>query len=62
MIHGSDDLLVDVSGGNATAAAIPDAELMVIDGMGHDLPRDVWPHVIDAIERTVRRGETGSST
>jgi pimeloyl-ACP methyl ester carboxylesterase len=47
VIHGADDALVDVSGGRATAAAIPEAGLLVVDGMGHDLPRAVWPELID---------------
>ena len=38
VIHGADDPLIGVSGGQATAAAIPGAELIVIEGMGHDLP------------------------
>ena len=35
VLHGADDPLVTVSGGRATAHAIPGAELVVIDGMGH---------------------------
>ena len=38
VIHGSEDPLITRSGGEATAAAIEDAELVVIDGMGHDMP------------------------
>lgn len=49
VIHGADDPLVPVEGGHDTAAALPDAELMVIEGMGHDNPRDAWPRVIDSI-------------
>jgi pimeloyl-ACP methyl ester carboxylesterase len=49
VIHGADDPLVDVSGGEATAAAIPDAELVLIAGMGHDLPRELWPRFVDLI-------------
>jgi pimeloyl-ACP methyl ester carboxylesterase len=49
VIHGEADPLVNVSGGRATAAAIPAAELIVIPGMGHDLPRGAWPQIIDAI-------------
>lgn len=49
VIHGDADPLVNVSGGRATAEAIPDAELLIIPGMGHDLSRRVWPQVIDAI-------------
>ena len=49
VLHGSDDPLIDVSGGEATAAAIPDAELVVIDGMGHDLPLWALDRVADAL-------------
>jgi pimeloyl-ACP methyl ester carboxylesterase len=49
VLHGVADPLIDVSGGRATAAAIPGADLVVIPGMGHDLPREAWPQIIDAI-------------
>jgi len=49
VIHGDGDRLVDISGGRATAKAIPDAKLVVLPGMGHDLPRELWPQIIDAI-------------
>ena len=55
MIHGTKDKMIRVSGGKATARAIPGAELELIDGMGHDLPRGVWPRLIDGIERTAAR-------
>jgi pimeloyl-ACP methyl ester carboxylesterase len=55
VIHGDQDPLVNVSGGRATAAAIPDAELVILPGMGHDLPRELWPQIIDAIARTTDR-------
>ncbi|MBA2765021.1 MAG: alpha/beta hydrolase [Thermoleophilaceae bacterium] len=55
VIHGMRDRIVLPSGGRATAAAIPGAELLEIERMGHDLPRWVWPQVIDGIERTARR-------
>jgi pimeloyl-ACP methyl ester carboxylesterase len=48
VIHGADDPLVGVSGGKATAAAIPGAQLMVLPGMGHDLPEALWPTIVDA--------------
>jgi pimeloyl-ACP methyl ester carboxylesterase len=57
VVHGAQDALVDVSGGRATAAAIPGAELVVVEGMGHDLPRAVWPQLVDAITALVERGE-----
>ena len=55
VIHGKDDRLVSPSGGRATAKAIRGAKLLVVDDMGHDLPRPVWPKIIDAIvENTTR--------
>jgi pimeloyl-ACP methyl ester carboxylesterase len=55
VIHGSDDALVNVSGGRATAAAVPGAELLVVDGMGHDLPRAMWPEITDRITALIER-------
>jgi pimeloyl-ACP methyl ester carboxylesterase len=55
VIHGESDKLVRPSGGRATARAIPGARLELIDGMGHDLPRGVWPRIIDGIEQTTAR-------
>ena len=55
VIHGLADRLVHVSGGRATARAIPGAELMLIPGMGHDLPRELWPVFVDGIARTAAR-------
>jgi len=55
VIHGKADRLVRPSGGRATARAIPDARLELIDGMGHDMPRGVWPRLLDGIEETAGR-------
>ena len=49
VLHGADDPLVQLAGGVATADAIPDAELKVIPGMGHDLPPALFDIVADAI-------------
>jgi pimeloyl-ACP methyl ester carboxylesterase len=57
VIHGLSDPLVHRSGGRATARAIPDAEHVEIAGMGHDLPRQLWPTVIDTIVRTAHRAK-----
>ena len=51
VIHGLSDRMVHVSGGRATAAAIPGAELLLVEGMGHDMPRDLYPTFADAIAR-----------
>ena len=55
VIHGSEDTLVRPSGGRATAAAIPGAQLMMIDGMGHDLPPQIWQRIVDAVAERARR-------
>jgi pimeloyl-ACP methyl ester carboxylesterase len=49
VIHGTKDPLVNHSGGEATAAAIPGATLLSIPGMGHDLVEELWPTYLDAI-------------
>jgi pimeloyl-ACP methyl ester carboxylesterase len=49
VIHGSTDRMVSRSGGEATARAIPGARLMIVEGMGHDLPEAAWPQLVRAI-------------
>jgi pimeloyl-ACP methyl ester carboxylesterase len=51
VIHGSGDQLIRPSGGRATALAIPGARLLMLDGMAHDLPRPLWPQIVDAIRQ-----------
>jgi pimeloyl-ACP methyl ester carboxylesterase len=58
VIHGSHDVVCDVSGGRATAEAIPGAELVIIEGMGHNLPPGLWPQVADRIVKLVERAES----
>lgn len=60
VVHGADDRVIVASGGRATAAAIPGAELLSVPGMGHDLPRWVWPTLIDGIARTAARTTTAA--
>jgi pimeloyl-ACP methyl ester carboxylesterase len=55
VIHGADDPLITVSGGRATAAAVPGADLVVLDGVGHDLPRALWPRIVDVIAANTER-------
>jgi pimeloyl-ACP methyl ester carboxylesterase len=50
VIHGAIDPLVHPFGGKDTAASIPGAKLLMIEGMGHALPLPMWPEVIDAID------------
>jgi pimeloyl-ACP methyl ester carboxylesterase len=55
VIHGDQDPLVDPSGGAATAAAVPGAELLVFPGLGHDLPAPLFPAFADAIARNAAK-------
>ena len=59
VIHGSADRLVAPSGGRATARAISGASLIKIPGMGHDLPRALWPTLLDAISEHAHRADAG---
>jgi len=61
VIHGDRDPLVRPSGGRATARAIPGARLKLIDGMGHDLPRDLWPTLGDEIAANAARASEGAA-
>jgi pimeloyl-ACP methyl ester carboxylesterase len=49
VVHGSADPMVRPRNGRAVAAAIPGARFVVVDGMGHDLPRPVWRPIIEAL-------------
>jgi pimeloyl-ACP methyl ester carboxylesterase len=57
VIHGTVDKMIRPSGGKATARAIPGARLKMIEGMGHDLPRGVWPIILDAIAEHARAAD-----
>jgi hypothetical protein len=57
VIHGLADKMVHVSGGRATASAVPGTELLLIDGMGHDMPEQLFDTFVDAIRRTADRAD-----
>ncbi|MGA8257724.1 MAG: alpha/beta hydrolase, partial [Nocardioides sp.] len=57
VVHGLADKMVHVSGGRATAAAVPNAELLLIDGMGHDLPEQLFETFTGAIRRNSDRAD-----
>ena len=61
VIHGSEDPLFPVEQGKATVDAIPGAELLIIDGMGHWFPIAVWPLLVDAIDKHIRNAMSCSS-
>jgi pimeloyl-ACP methyl ester carboxylesterase len=58
VLHGADDPLLMKVGGEATAAAIPGAELRIIPGMGHDLPPGLYDTFVDAITAAAARAKT----
>ena len=58
VIHGEDDPLVEVDGGIATADAVPGARLVVIPGMGHNLPEALWPQIVEEIVTHARSAES----
>jgi len=49
VIHGREDPLNPVEAGEDIATAIPGAELLILDGMGHSFPREVIPRIVDAL-------------
>ena len=57
VVHGDSDPLINVSAGRRTAELIAGAELLIIPGMGHDLPRPVWPALADAVSALADRAE-----
>ena len=61
VIHGEADPLVPLRAGIATARAIPGAELLRIPGMGHDMPRELWPAYVDAIARNADRARSAQA-
>ena len=57
VIHGTVDPLVRPEGGKDTAASIPGAKLLMIEGMGHAIPIPMWPQIIDAIDKHAHGAE-----
>jgi len=57
IIHGADDPLVPVEAGKDAAKVIPGSEILIIEGMGHDLPREVWPAVGEAMTKNTAKGQ-----
>ena len=58
VIHGNADKMCNVNGGEATANAIPNAKLELIEGMGHNLPRELWPRLASLIANHIKNTET----
>jgi pimeloyl-ACP methyl ester carboxylesterase len=60
VIHGTRDRMIRPSGGRETAKAIAGAQLVEIDGMGHDLPPGAWDRIIDAVVANAERADASS--
>lgn len=59
VIHGDHDPLVPPANGQQTAAALPGSRLLMIPGMGHALPEQIWPQVVDEIAAVASGSTTG---
>jgi pimeloyl-ACP methyl ester carboxylesterase len=55
VIHGDVDTLIQLDGGERTAQLVPEAELTVVEGMGHELPHEAWPEIVTAMTAVARR-------
>ncbi|AYF98007.1 alpha/beta fold hydrolase [Protaetiibacter intestinalis] len=55
VMHGTADRVLSADAARDMAAAIPGAELLLVEGMGHELPREVWPDAVAAMERIAGR-------
>ena len=60
VVHGTADPLVTPSGGERTAECIQGSELLMLEGMGHDMPTNFWTQIIDGVCRVAARAETTS--
>ena len=60
VVHGDSDPLVRPAGGRQIVRTIPGARLVSIPGMGHDLPEQVWPRIVDAVDRNAARAPVRS--
>lgn len=61
VIHGEADPLVNISGGRATAKAVPGARLKIYETMGHDLPRPLWPDLANDIATHAQAATSASA-
>jgi pimeloyl-ACP methyl ester carboxylesterase len=57
VVHGEEDQVIGVSGGEATAAAIGGARLLRVPGLGHELPPGFWPTLADALVQNADRAD-----
>lgn len=58
VVHGTADIVCDISGGHATAEAVPGAQLLILEGMGHGLPEELWPELASGTAELIHHAET----
>jgi pimeloyl-ACP methyl ester carboxylesterase len=58
VVHGSEDKLIDASGGRRTAEAIPGARFVLIEGMGHDYPPQLWDQIVQLVTSLAHGGRS----
>ena len=61
VLHGAEDPLLRPAAGQDTAAAIEGARLVILPGVGHDLPAALWPRVVDEVRVLADRPDVGTS-
>lgn len=60
VVHGKADPLIPFASGIATHEAIRNSELLLLEGMGHDLPRPLWGEIVEAISSLTERTRTAT--
>ena len=58
VVHGTDDPLIDHRASVELHEAIPDSELWLVDGLGHEVARDIWPELVERIRKNAERWVT----
>lgn len=59
VLHGEQDPVLRPSAARATAAAVPGARLVLLPGVGHDLPRALWPRIVGEVRALADRASDG---
>ncbi|GAA0239752.1 alpha/beta hydrolase [Cryptosporangium japonicum] len=57
VIHGRGDGTLHWRAATAFAELLPQAEILLFEGMGHDVPRELWPDFVRGIARAASRAQ-----
>jgi pimeloyl-ACP methyl ester carboxylesterase len=61
VLHGDQDPILRVSAARATAKAIDGARLVILPGVGHDLPAPLWPEIAREVRQLADRAAAPSA-